>query len=165
MCEDDKDMLLRWRNQNHIKAYMFSDNDITPEEHRAWMEKMLLDVTSDYQVIEFQNQPIGLANAVDIDLDKKTCHWGFYLGETTTPKGSGSQLASLMIHHIFDTYEIDTIYGEVFEFNTASLKLHDKFGFTIIDENSKTVLKNNKQEKVFVLSLSRDKWNKSSAGA
>ena len=76
VCVNDKDMLLRWRNQNHVKAYMFSDNDITPEEHRAWMGKMLLDVTSDYQIIEFQDQPIGLANAVDIDLDNKTCHWG-----------------------------------------------------------------------------------------
>ena len=129
------------------------------------MKKMLLDDTSDYQIIEFENQAIGLANAVDIDLKQKTCHWGFYLGNVTAPKGCGRQLANLMINHIFNTYDIDTIYGEVFEFNIASLKLHDKFGFITLDGESKKVLKNNKQENVIVLSLNRDRWNNTSAGA
>ena len=68
-------------------------------------------------------------------------------------------MTKLMLTHIFNTLDVNTIYGEVFEFNTASLKLHEKFGFTIVDELAKSVTKNNKQENVIVLSLKRNNWN------
>ena len=66
-----------------------------------------------------------------------------------------------MLEHIFNAHPLQTIYGEVFEFNAASLKLHKKFGFKPILELARTVEKNNKHESVITLSLSRDEWKAS----
>ena len=156
LSPDDVDTVRHWRNQDHVKAYMFTDNEISTDEHSRWFTTALQHNDNDYLIVEYYDQPIGLANAVKIDPVTRSCHWGFYLGEASVPKGCGTALASLMLKHIFDTHSVDTIYAEVFEFNIASLKLHKKFGFTENSQLSRIVTKNNKQEKVIAFSLVRD---------
>ncbi len=156
MDVSDLDRVLRWRNRADVKAYMFTDADISVDEHAAWFDRTLHRDDVDYQIVEYQNTPVGLANAIDIDGDE--CHWGFYLGEPDLPKGSGSALARLMLKHIFDTHKVRRIHAEVFEFNIASLKLHEKFGFTRQDSASRTVTKNDRPEKVIALTLDHAIW-------
>ena len=156
--KSDCDRVLHWRNQDHVREYMFSDGTISAQQHKEWFTRILDSDDSDYQILLFGERPIGLANATRIDQDKHQCHWGFYLGEADAPKGSGSAMARLMLDHLFKHYDIETIIGEVFSFNTASLKLHEKFGFQQLPHTQKTVLKNGAQEPVITLALQRDYW-------
>jgi UDP-4-amino-4,6-dideoxy-N-acetyl-beta-L-altrosamine N-acetyltransferase len=158
LTEQDSQTVHNWRNQAHVKAVMFSDNEISADAHDSWMHDILQRSDVDYQIIEYDNKPLGLANAVQIDAASASCHWGFYLGDTQAPKGCGSMLATLMLQHIFDSHTVNTIYGEVFAFNIASLKLHEKFGFERLDDVTKTVDKNGRQENVITLSLNRERW-------
>lgn len=158
MRSDDIDIVRKWRNLEQVKTYMFTDSDINEEEHKTWFGMTLLSDDSDYQIVEYQNKPVGLANAIKINKLASNCFWGFYLGDPNCPKGCGTMLALLMLEHIFNTHPIQTIYGEVFEFNTASLKLHNKFGFKTMLELAKTVAKNGNDENVITLSLSQDDW-------
>ena len=159
MSADDIDTVREWRNRDHVKAYMFTDNDITKDKHKRWFNLTLLSDDVDYQIVEYLDKPIGLANAVKINKDSGNCYWGFYIGETNTPKGCGTILSFLMLDHLFNTHPIHTIYGEVFEFNAASLKLHEKFGFKTLLKLAHTVLKNGKDENIITLSLSRNDWD------
>ena len=156
--ETDCDRILHWRNQAHVSAYMFSDDTLSAQQHKEWFARILESDDTDYQILLLGARPIGLANATRIDQDKHQCHWGFYLGEADAPKGSGSAMARLMLDHLFAHYDIDTIIGEVFAFNSASLKLHEKFGFQRLPHVSKTVLKNGAQEPVITLALQREHW-------
>ena len=159
MDTDDVDRVRRWRNLEHVKAYMFTDDDIGEDEHKSWFDLILLSDDADYQIVEYQKNPIGLANAVKINHISKSCSWGFYIAETGCPKGSGTTLALLMLEHIFTAYPVHTIYAEVFEFNIASLKLHEKLGFKPVLELARTAEKNGKDENVIAISLSRDDWH------
>ena len=156
----DMDIILEWRNKAHIRAFMLSDNIINPKEHEKWFNQTLAREDADYQILEYLNKPVGLANATGIDEDNHSCHWGFYLGEPDLPRGTGTIMGILMIEHIFNHYKVGTIYGEVFEFNKASLKLHEKLGFNIISDLERTELKNSRWEKLTVLCLEHDKWDK-----
>ena len=119
MRADDIDIVRKWRNLEQVKTYMFTDSDISKEEHKTWFDLTLLSDDSDYQIVEYQNKAVGLANAIKINKVAGNCSWGFYLGDSNYPKGTGTMLALLMLKHIFKTHPIQTIYGEVFEFNTA----------------------------------------------
>lgn len=153
------DKVRAWRNLEHVKATMFTDNNITEDEHKSWFELTLLSDDADYQIVEYQHRQIGLANAIKINAVAKSCFWGFYIAELDCPKGCGTFMALLMLEHIFSIHSVHTIYAEVFEFNNASLKLHDKFGFKAMIELNRTVLKNGAKENVVTLSLSRDDWD------
>lgn len=41
MLLGDIDTVLRWRNLEHIRANMYTDQIITPEEHRQWFSDVL----------------------------------------------------------------------------------------------------------------------------
>ena len=159
MQNEDMNIILEWRNKAHIRAFMFNDNIIDPKEHEEWFSRTLALENVDYEILEYGNKPVGLANATRIDDNKRSCHWGFYLGESDMPRGTGTIMGTLMIEHIFSHHPVDTIYGEIFEFNTASLKLHEKLGFTKISEPLKKALGNGRQEEVVVFSLCRNDWD------
>ena len=62
--------------------------------------------------------------------DSKTAEWGLYIDENSEP-GTGSKLGESVIKYIFINTAIESIIGEVMKFNTKSICLHLKPGFTI----------------------------------
>ena len=63
--------------------------------------------------------------------NEKAASWGFYLSPNT-PKGQGLgfALGVLAIAQIFNTTDIGKITAQVLAYNTASLALHRKLGFS-----------------------------------
>lgn len=159
----DLDIVHHWRNLPHIRACMFNDAIISSQDHANWFKQTLAKNDVDYQILIYQGHPAGLANATDFDSTSKSCHWGFYLGEQDLPKGSGTIMARLMLEYLFKKYDINTIISQVFSFNQASLKLHEKLHFRIQPEHIKTVKKNGRDETVLTLSLDRTRWKRTSA--
>ena len=151
----DMETLYRWRTMPEIADYMFGDADFTLEQHQGWFNRMMSDDKVDYRILEYQGEAIGLANAVDIDTTERSCFWGFYIGEQDAPRGSGTVMGELMIDYIFRKYDVDVIYGEAFAFNEASLKLHEKLGFTRRPDLFYSELKKGKPEDIIVMELSR----------
>ena len=94
-------------------------------------------------------KPMGFINVTQMTVDKyqtlqpskasdpkpneKTASWGFYLSpESPKGQGLGFALGVLAISQMFNTTNIGKITAQVLEYNTASLALHRKLGFTEI---------------------------------
>jgi len=67
MAEQDSELILRWRNSDRVRQYMYSDELIGPARHRAWFERMLADPKNAYLVFEVEGRPLGLVYFNDID--------------------------------------------------------------------------------------------------
>lgn len=155
----DIDTIYEWRTKPHVADYMFTGADITMEQHEKWFRRIQEDDKVEYRILMYQGEPIGLANAVDIDPAERSCFWGFYIGEESAPKGSGAIMGELMIEHIFKKYEdVDTIFGEAFKFNEASLRLHEKLGFEQRPDLFYEELKSGKPEEIIVMQLDRENY-------
>ena len=114
LTEKHKDLILYWRNSDHVRKYMFTDRLITPEEHDRWFGRVqYFDATQDKdlrnvliqngiiaRILLFQNRPVGFVNFTNIDVRNNKCCWGFYLGERNAPKGSGVWRAMAMPRQI-----------------------------------------------------------------
>ncbi len=156
--EADLEKMLEWRNSPRIMEVMFTDGPITAEEHRSWYERLKASDDSLCLVFEFLGRPAGVVNIVRIDRRNGRCCWGFYLGESALPGGSGTVMGVLALEYVFKSLGMRKLCGEVLAFNTRSISFHKKLGFTEEGRLTRHVLKNGKYEDVVVLALFSESW-------
>lgn len=154
----DLQLVLEWRNSPRIRAVMFSDQIITPEEHEAWFERQHKQQNYSSLVFEMNHHPVGIVCFTDLDTKNKKCQWGFYLGVEGLPKGSGLCMGILGLRYGFEFLEMHKIIGEVLTFNTPSINFHKKLGFLEEGLFQKHIMKNGQYQDVLSLAMFRNLW-------
>ncbi|QGH35220.1 UDP-4-amino-4,6-dideoxy-N-acetyl-beta-L-altrosamine N-acetyltransferase [Gracilibacillus salitolerans] len=157
MKETDLEQVLAWRNSEPIKRYMYTDKDITWQEHVNWYEKVSTDSDHDVFIYIQHGKPIGLVQFFDKQKQHQRCFWGFYIGELHVPKGSGTNMATLAINHIFDQ-RVRKICAEVIETNRTSLHFHQKLGFKVEGTLRQHIMKEDQYYNVWALGLLKEDW-------
>ena len=155
---DDLPKILTWRNSERIRANMYTDHVITPEEHRAWFDRVKGHKGSVFLLFEVQDRPVGLVYFTEIDTANDRSNWGFYLGEENVPRGCGTALGMLGLEYAFTQLKLRKLSGEAFAFNRASLRFHEKLGFREEGRFAEHVLKRGVYEDVFAFALFRQDW-------
>ncbi len=143
----DTQMIWQWRNHIDVRRWMFGQDEIALADHEKWYGKQLDHANVHLLIFEVAGEPMGLVNVTQMTIDKyqtlqlanthapnpneKTASWGFYLSPNS-PKGQGLgfALGVLAIAQIFNTTDIGKITAQVLAYNTASLALHRKLGFS-----------------------------------
>ena len=153
---EDLEYLLLWRNQEHIRKFMFNQNIISLQEHLAWYNSLSQKTDFDYKILFIENRPVGIINFKEIK-PHVDCSWGFYIGETDAPKGSGTVLAYLGLEHIFAKYNLSKIRSQVFPDNILSINYHYKIGFKLAGEG--IIFINKTTHTVLDMYLTRENWD------
>ncbi len=128
------------------------------EEHRSWFRRVSAGTTSQHFILEHGSQPLGVVHVTDIDPVNSKCCWGFYIGATEAPKGSGSIMGFMALEYLFESLGLRKVTGEAFAFNTESLKFHKRLGFVEEGRLVGHVLKGGRYEDVLVMAIFRDNW-------
>ena len=122
--------VLKIRNEESVRKWMYSDHEISEDEHLAWINKLKDDKKNIvYAVMTEELESIGVISINDIDIKHKKTNWGFYIGEKYQGLGIGFFLEIMFIEYCFDKMGLEKIYCEVIEGNTSVLKLHKKLLF------------------------------------
>lgn len=158
MLDIDKDLILAWRNSERVRRNMYTDHLITQQEHDAWFTRASKDAKSAYFVFLHQDKPIGFVSFTNIDNVHGRCYWAFYLGETDVPRGCGAAMEYLALDHAFSVMKIRKLCCEVFAFNSAVIKMHQKFGFIQEGRLAKHHLKNGQYEDIVCLAKFASDW-------
>lgn len=126
----DSERLLAWRNSPEVAAFMYTDHQISPEEHARWFAGIAGDPRRDYRIIVVDDVPSGPANFYDIDRGQGRAAWAYYLADPSVRgKGVGGYVEFLMIERAFNEFGLRKLWCEVLIGNEAVWKLHQKFGF------------------------------------
>ena len=126
----DQDRLYAWRNAPEVAAYMYTDHQISPEEHARWFAGLEGDPRRDYRIIEVDGAPAGPANFYDIDPVQGRASWAYYLADPAVRgKGVGGFVEYAMIERAFGEMGLRKLWCEVLITNETVWKLHQKFGF------------------------------------
>ena len=67
---------------------------------------------------------------------------GYWIGEPYWGQGIGTIAVGLMTQYIFETFAINRIVAEVFEYNKASMRVLEKNGYYLESVRRKGILKN-----------------------
>jgi len=156
----DLELVLAWRNSERIRANMYTDHLIAPEEHRAWFERLTREQAARCLIFEEKGRALGVVNVNHWDQRNGTCHWGFYLGESDAPAGSGTRMACLALDHIFQELSVRKVTGEALGFNQASISYHQKLGFSQEAHFKRQVFKNGEYQDVLSFALFAEEWQR-----
>lgn len=159
MDDSHFDLLLYWRNQDHIRKVMFEDKVIIPSEHEKWFTKIQHDQHSYVKIFYFENTPLGMVN-IKMDEPNNICHWGFYIGEKNAPKGSGTRLGFLALSFIFEELKIRKLCAEVLGINEKSIHFHKKLGFKQEGVLQDQLIRNKEYVDVVLMALFDHSWGK-----
>lgn len=126
----DSPRILEWRNQPEVARWMYSDHQITPEEHARFMASALIDPARRYWVVELDGRPVGLANLADLSPAHRRCAWAYYLADPAVRgRGVGAFVEVFVLDHVFRELGLHKLTCEVLLENEAVWTLHESFGF------------------------------------
>lgn len=158
---DDREKILHWRNLPDVSKYMYSDHQITEEEHNRWFDKIMKDGRScKYWIIVYDKGEIGLASITDIDeVNKRGCYASYIVGQNLRGKGFGTIAEYYILRYFFEDLGLNKICAEVFSFNKAGINVHKSLGFREEGLYRQHRIKNGEFLDVVALAMLRSEWN------
>lgn len=164
-CSKEEQYLLRQvRNQESVRKSMYTDHEISEEEHGRWLEKCYWNdknAESSIQsvfIVFIDHKVSGVVSVNAIDRQHKKADWAFYLDENLRG-GLGAILEYNFIDFLFNQYDIEKLNCEVIETNPSVVKLHKKFGFIEEGFRRSNIIKNEKRIGVHFLGLTKEDWS------
>jgi RimJ/RimL family protein N-acetyltransferase len=125
--EDDRDLLLAWRNEPAVRAASRSAGEVSPEEHAAWFARRLADPGTRIFVVEYDGVPAGQVRVDRVDGSRGEIH----IALTGAARGMGLAAPALRAaaRRGADELGFDRIEANVRATNEASLRAFARAGF------------------------------------
>lgn len=130
ISDAELDLVRQWRNSPSVRRNMYTRHEISAEEHKGWWQRTRQRADQQYWMYERQGTPLGVVAFTAIDPVNENSCWAFY-ASPNAPRGTGSLMEILALDHAFSDMGMYKLYCEVLAFNTAVIKLHQKFGFGV----------------------------------
>lgn len=127
LTNDEKKMILEWRNNPDIKKWMYTEKDITFENHLNFLDNLKISTDKLYFLVKKDNTYSGVIYF--INLTRTDAHFGLYSNPSTKIFGIGRILEEISINFAFNSLKIRRLKLEVFEENVRVINLHKKYNF------------------------------------
>jgi UDP-4-amino-4,6-dideoxy-N-acetyl-beta-L-altrosamine N-acetyltransferase len=127
MEERDLKRVFSWRMHPEVRRYMFTQDEISFEEHVRWFAKASQDPRRQLLVFEIGSTPLGFISICKIEAGG-VAEWGFY-SAPEAPKGTGRELGRVVLQHTFQVTGVHKICGKTLIANERSIQFHLSLGF------------------------------------
>ena len=124
---NDLETILRWRNHPEVRRFMYTQHEISLEEHLQWFECVSQDPTRHLLIYEEGGDALGYIN-ITVHKTGKIADWGFYLAPDAI-KGTGKKLGKATQDYAFGPLELHKLCGQVLAYNKRSITFHLNQGF------------------------------------
>ena len=124
--KQEKVMVLTWRNNENVKKWMYTTEDILIDEHLSFIDKLKKQKNKLYFLVKKENENLGVIDFININ-NNISAEMGIYINPDL--KNLGKLFMQIIIDYAFLTLKVRTIFSEVFEDNIKALGLYKKFGF------------------------------------
>lgn len=127
MREEDLARVLEWRNHPDVRKFMYTQHEITTQEHRSWFESSRRNPARHLLIFESESVPLGFIS-INQKLPGHVADWGFYLAPLA-PRGMGHRLGVAALTFAFTTLGLHKVCGQALVFNERSIRFHLRLGF------------------------------------
>jgi UDP-4-amino-4,6-dideoxy-N-acetyl-beta-L-altrosamine N-acetyltransferase len=132
LMDNEKLMVLNWRNNKNVRYWMCNPNTISKEDHFEFMAKLKNDKTKQYHLVFSEDHPIGVIYFISITT--KSAEIGIYANPDI--RGVGYTLMSALIDYAYAQLNVTTLIATVFADNERAKHLYEKFDFTETERTS-----------------------------
>lgn len=130
--DEDTNNLVKWRNSAHVKENLYTQEDLTPEQHRVWL-RTKVDSGLCVQFIIYSKEdrsPVGSTFLKNIEACHSKAEFGIFIGDLGyLGKGLGSDATRLVVRYGFEELKLNKIYLTVFEHNYPAIRSYESVGF------------------------------------
>ncbi len=123
----DLDLILAWRNHPNVRQFMFTQHEISLDEHRHWFLKVSQDASHRQCIVEVEEQPIGYVQFSHV-AEGGVADWGFYAAPEAL-KGTGKIIGTAALDYAFSELKLHKVCGQAIQTNKVSIEFHLKLGF------------------------------------
>ena len=137
---EEKEMILKWRNNPKIRMWMYNQDEIKLEEHLTFIESLKSKKDKSYFLVKKEDKFIGVIDFTQL-VEKKSVHMGIYSNPNL--KGNGKILLNKIIDYSFNNLKVERIFSEGLMENEKAYILYKSFNFKDIFEktiNNKKVI-------------------------
>ncbi|MBU3576936.1 UDP-4-amino-4,6-dideoxy-N-acetyl-beta-L-altrosamine N-acetyltransferase [Polynucleobacter sp. UK-Kesae-W10] len=127
MNDADLDMVLSWRNHIEVRSFMYTQHEISREEHLQWYKRVIMDSSKHLLIYEEDGIPLGFVN-FSAAPNKQESLWGFYV-KPGCSKGLGRRMGLSALRYGFDVAMFHKIIGRSLVENQKSIRFHLSLGF------------------------------------
>lgn len=130
MDEKDLQLVLSWRNHPEVRRYMYTQHEISLQEHVTWFKRTSSGCCHHLLIVEDAGQALGFVHLKETGADG-VAEWGFYAVPDAS-KGTGRKIAQAALGYAFGALRLSKVCGQALEFNERSINFHRSLGF--VDE-------------------------------
>lgn len=127
VTKSDLPMILSWRNHEEVRRHMFTQHEISLEEHSNWFFMAANNPTLRLMIVEDELGPFGYVQFSKV-IPGGIADWGFYVRPDAV-KGSGSRLGHAALNFAFLELGLHKVCGQAMVENEGSIAFHRKLGF------------------------------------
>ena len=127
MAQADVALVFAWRNHMDVRRYMYTQHEITLDEHQHWFERTRQDSRKHLLIFEIDDQASGFVSFNEVGTGR-VADWGFYVAPDA-PKGTGRALGHTALNYAFNDIKLHKVAGEALHFNKRSIEFHKTLGF------------------------------------
>lgn len=128
MTQADLNLVLAWRNHPRVRYHMYTQDEISFDEHVSWFERASVDPNRSMFILKIDDESLGYVTFYCDDTGD--ADWGFYLAPEA-PKGTGKVLGVTATNYAFEVLGLKRLWGEVLPDNHSSQNFHTKQGFVL----------------------------------
>ncbi len=142
--DEDRELVRVWRNHPDVRAVSLTRDVISPEDHAKYWESLRDNETRKVFMYERGGVPAGVVTFFDIDAQKKSAMWGFYL-DNDGLTARGEMLPAFMdiqrkaVKFAFGELGLDELNGEVMDSNAAVRRMNKRNGFEEIATDERDI--------------------------
>jgi UDP-4-amino-4,6-dideoxy-N-acetyl-beta-L-altrosamine N-acetyltransferase len=130
----DLERLFEWRNLPEIRRWMYTDHEISRDEHASWFESVLVDAKKKYWVIVHDGIPVGVVNLVGLGEGSRDCQFGLYLAQPVPRKSRVAEVGlGMALKFAFVNYRVSAVTAEVLAANERAISLYTRLGMRRIE--------------------------------
>lgn len=146
------------RNAYAVRQFMYSDHEISPEEHAGWLAGLVGDVKQRVMTVALRGDVVGLVSLSAISARHKSASWAFYLSQRMQGMGIGGVVEFKLLDLAFGELGLEKLNCEVLASNMKVVEMHQKFGFQIEGRKRADVLKEGARMDVLLLGMLSHEW-------
>lgn len=137
-----------WRNSDRVSPFFLLDQ-VTEDQHRAWLERNIRGEDARASVIYADQVPLGLVYLPWFDRSARRGEIGIYLYERGFRELRPASAAYAgMMEQAAGELGLERLYARILEDNAASIRFHERMEFVRIPEKDGECGKDGEKKRV-----------------
>ena len=139
-----------WLSQNFNNEHIWNNlRDYIPHPYSIEIaenfisKQQELNPTQNFLITNDSERVGGIGITFQEDIYRMNVELGYWISEPNWGNGFASEAVRTMVDYVFESFAINRIVAEVFEYNRSSMRVLEKNGFVLENVARKGIIKNN----------------------